>query len=111
MSTFWPGCSVCSVKQKHWIFLKYLPTMSGETLYTACAGDRPRAEVLRPVENLRLRAGRDVDRQLLRLEPPRQARMGVGVELNLELARDRARRRGRRAAVVPLSPVASQKAR
>ena len=23
------------MKQKHWIFLKYLPTVSGETLYTA----------------------------------------------------------------------------
>ena len=30
-----PGFSVCSVKQKHWIFLKYLPTVSGVTLNTA----------------------------------------------------------------------------
>src|SRR3546814_6257966 len=35
MSTDSPGFSVCSVKQKHSIFMKYLPASSGETLNTA----------------------------------------------------------------------------
>ena len=35
ISTVWPGLSVCSVKQKHSILLKYAPVVSGVTLKTA----------------------------------------------------------------------------
>jgi uncharacterized protein YcfL len=35
IDTVSPGLSVCSVKQKHSILLKYLPTVSGETLNVA----------------------------------------------------------------------------
>src|SRR3546814_17916474 len=30
-----PGCSVCWVKQKHWILVKYLPACNGVTLKVA----------------------------------------------------------------------------
>src|SRR3954464_1018822 len=36
MRTVSPGLSVCSVKQKHWILLKYWPVSSGGTLNAAC---------------------------------------------------------------------------
>ena len=45
--TLSPGFSVCSVKQKHWILVKYLPACSGVTLKVAvpvigCAARRER---------------------------------------------------------------------
>ena len=35
MVTSCPGWSVCEVKQKHWILLKYTPACSGSTLKLA----------------------------------------------------------------------------
>src|ERR1044071_854389 len=35
ISTRWPGCRVCSVKQKHSILVKYWPYSSGDTLNVA----------------------------------------------------------------------------
>ena len=35
ISTASPGCSVCSVKQKHSILEKYLPAVVGDTLKVA----------------------------------------------------------------------------
>ena len=110
MSTFWPGFSVCSVKQKHSILLKYWPAMSGETLNTACAGDGPVAEVFGAVQDLGPRARRDLDHPLHRLEPPRQAGADIGIEPDPDLARDRARRASARR-VVPPNPVTSQNKR
>ena len=62
------------------------------TLNTAWPVHRPRAEVLRAVEDLGLRARLDLDRRLLGLEPPRQAGMGVGVEADADLPGDGAGR-------------------
>ena len=35
ISTDWPGCSVCKLKQKHCSLLKYCPVFSGVTLKVA----------------------------------------------------------------------------
>src|SRR6185503_17231036 len=73
-------------------FLEILADLVGADVEHRLAGQRLRAEVLRAVEDLRLRARLDADRGPLGLEAPRQAGMDVGVEANADLARYRPRR-------------------
>ena len=69
--------SVCSVKQKHSILLKYCPAWSGLTLKIAWPVTGAAREVACAVDRRsRARARRDADRSLLGLEPPRQRRRG-----------------------------------
>ena len=92
MSTFSPPFSVCSVKQKHSILLKYLPAWSGLTLNIAWPVVVRAVRFWRGIADLGPGARRDPDGALVGLEPPRQAGLDIGVEADPDLARDRARR-------------------
>src|ERR1044072_9960418 len=53
--TSWPGDSLCSVKQKHWILVKYWPAWTGVTLKVAVPVTG-RSARLRAVNKAMLRA-------------------------------------------------------
>ena len=95
MSTVSPGLQRLLGEAEALDLLEIFADLVGADVEHRLAGDGPRREVLRAVEDLGLRAGLDPDRRLLRLEPPRQAGMDVGVEADADLARDRARARAR----------------
>ncbi len=111
MRTVSPGFSVCWVKQKHWILVKYLPTNTGVTLNVAVPVDF----VIRSVGGGEERhvAPADVDRvrSPLGLELPGDALGDIAVEGDGDLLADAARRAHAPRWVVPLSPVASQNMR
>ena len=97
-----PGFSVCWVKQKHWILVKYFPAWSGGHVEGRGAGDRVRRIILRD-EDCHV-ACADADRigGMFGIEFPRQLGRHIGIEAHRDGIAQHLRRLGRGDRIVTL---------